>query len=52
MLMKSQFFRGYKMVQHYIVHDGPEEPIRALLLAVGAWVRELHDEIWVYDKYW
>ncbi|EMD40855.1 hypothetical protein CERSUDRAFT_111434 [Gelatoporia subvermispora B] len=42
-----------EMVQHYIVHDGPEEHIRALLLASGTWHNQLHGEILVFNQgYW
>ncbi|KAI0637987.1 P-loop containing nucleoside triphosphate hydrolase protein [Trametes polyzona] len=36
--------------QHYILHKGPEEPSRALLLAAGAWADQLHQEILVFDN--
>lgn len=39
--------------QAFILHEGPEDQSRLLLLASGAWQYELHDEIWVYDQsYW
>ena len=39
--------------QQYIVHDGPEEHARALLLASGAWHAQLHEEILVFNSgYW
>ncbi|KAI0751550.1 P-loop containing nucleoside triphosphate hydrolase protein [Daedaleopsis nitida] len=40
---------GYS-VQHYIVHDGPEERARSLVLAAGAWNAELHEEILVFNS--
>ncbi|KAG5652414.1 hypothetical protein H0H81_005062 [Sphagnurus paluster] len=37
----------------YILHNGPEDPSRSLLIAVGAWSVQLHDEIWVFNEgYW
>ncbi|KAF5333195.1 hypothetical protein D9611_002641 [Ephemerocybe angulata] len=39
--------------QFFILHEGPQEPARLLLLASGAWANELHEEIWVYNQgYW
>ncbi|KAG6869338.1 hypothetical protein C0993_000091 [Termitomyces sp. T159_Od127] len=38
------------IVARYVVHDGPEEPSRLLLLAVGTWSNQLHDEVWVYNE--
>ncbi|KAG6879197.1 hypothetical protein C0992_004436 [Termitomyces sp. T32_za158] len=33
--------------------SGPEEPSRLLLLKVGTWSAQTHDEIWVYyDGFW
>ncbi|KAI0921649.1 hypothetical protein AcW1_004439 [Taiwanofungus camphoratus] len=48
-IVKYPFGLGYQ-VQHYILHDGPEQPARTLLLAAGAWQNELHDEILVFNK--
>lgn len=36
--------------QHYILHEGSEEPSRSLLRAAGAWSYELHEEIWVFNN--
>ena len=36
--------------QHFILHDGAEEPARALLLSAGLWRDELHEEIWAYNQ--
>jgi transitional endoplasmic reticulum ATPase len=36
-------------MQHFILHDGPEEHGIALLNATGRFAHELHDEIWVFD---
>ncbi|KAG6831381.1 hypothetical protein H0H92_010983 [Tricholoma furcatifolium] len=34
-----------------LIHQiGSEEPSRQLLLAVGGWFTQLHDEIWVYNE--
>lgn len=30
--------------------SGPEENSRLLLLTVGTWSAQLHDELWVYNK--
>lgn len=39
--------------QHYILHEGSDEPARALLLAAGVWANVAHDEIWVFNQgYW
>ena len=38
------------MVQHYILHEGPEENSRALLVAAGGWNAQLHDEILVFNS--
>ncbi|KAI0650237.1 P-loop containing nucleoside triphosphate hydrolase protein [Trametes meyenii] len=35
---------------HYILHKGPEEPARSLLVAAGAWNDRLHQEILVFDN--
>ena len=41
------------MVQHFLVHEGPEENARSLILAAGVWGAQLHDEILVYNSgYW
>lgn len=29
---------------------GPEAPARSLLISVGAWAEQLHDEIWVFNQ--
>jgi transitional endoplasmic reticulum ATPase len=32
---------------------GTEDPARLLLLNIGAWAHELHDEVWVFNQgYW
>ncbi|KAJ7068453.1 P-loop containing nucleoside triphosphate hydrolase protein [Mycena amicta] len=33
-----------------ILHKGPEEPARKLVLATGRWGQSLHDEIWVFNQ--
>ncbi|KNZ74826.1 hypothetical protein J132_06047 [Termitomyces sp. J132] len=38
------------IVARYLVYDGPEEPSRLLLLTVGTWSAQVHDEIWVYNQ--
>lgn len=38
------------MVQHYILHEGPEQPARALLLAAGAWATQLHEEVLIFNS--
>ncbi|KAF8238855.1 P-loop containing nucleoside triphosphate hydrolase protein [Tricholoma matsutake] len=38
------------MTQSYILHEGPEAPARSLLISVGAWAEQLHDEIWVFNQ--
>lgn len=37
-------------IQHFILHDGPEDPARNLILTAGIWREELHDEIWVFNQ--
>lgn len=37
-------------VQHFILHEGPEEPARDFVLAAGIWREQLHDEIWVFNQ--
>ncbi|KAF8165526.1 P-loop containing nucleoside triphosphate hydrolase protein [Crassisporium funariophilum] len=36
--------------QYFILHEGPEEVSRLLILASGAWSDQLHDEIWVFNQ--
>ncbi|THG98210.1 hypothetical protein EW026_g3932 [Hermanssonia centrifuga] len=37
----------------YLLHEGPEEPSRALVMASGVWQNDLHEEIYVFDSgYW
>jgi transitional endoplasmic reticulum ATPase len=49
--MFHKFPQGFSTkTQHFIVHDGPEEHSRDLLLAAGLYRNQLHDEIWVFDK--
>ena len=31
---------------------GPEEPARLLLLTLGSWQDQLHEEIWFFDQGW
>jgi transitional endoplasmic reticulum ATPase len=38
------------IVQHFILHDGPEERARDLILAAGLFAEEIHDEIWVFNQ--
>ncbi|KAF9057961.1 P-loop containing nucleoside triphosphate hydrolase protein [Panaeolus papilionaceus] len=38
--------------QYFILHEGPEDVSRLLLLTAGAYGDALHDEIWVYDQGW
>ncbi|RPD66739.1 P-loop containing nucleoside triphosphate hydrolase protein [Lentinus tigrinus ALCF2SS1-7] len=39
-----------QQIQHYIIHNGPEEPARALLVAAGGWNAQLHNEILVFNS--
>ncbi|KAF7332044.1 ATP-dependent Zn protease [Mycena kentingensis (nom. inval.)] len=34
----------------FILHEGPEEPARKLILATGRWSGDLHNEIWVFNQ--
>ncbi|KAF5390598.1 hypothetical protein D9757_002633 [Collybiopsis confluens] len=37
----------------FILHEGPEDPARQLLLAVGLWAEAIHNEVWVFNQgYW
>ena len=36
--------------QQYLIHDGPDEPSRQLLLAAGIWQNDLHEEIYVFNQ--
>jgi hypothetical protein len=38
--------------EHFILHDGPASASRELLLAIGTWADQLHNEIWVYNQGW
>ncbi|KAF8897713.1 P-loop containing nucleoside triphosphate hydrolase protein [Infundibulicybe gibba] len=40
----------FKLSAFFILHEGPEDPARALLLSAGVWSERLHDEIWVFDQ--
>ena len=43
----------FETTQHFLLHEGPEEPARALLHAAGRWTNDLHEEIYVFDSgYW
>ncbi|KAJ7178962.1 P-loop containing nucleoside triphosphate hydrolase protein [Mycena filopes] len=35
-----------------ILHEGPQDPARSLILKSGLWAESLHDEIWVYNQGW
>ncbi|GLB33979.1 putative ATPase associated with various cellular activities (AAA) [Lyophyllum shimeji] len=54
LLFVVQYTSGFgNTIARYILHDGPEDPSRLLLLAAGAWAVQLHDEIWVFNQgYW
>jgi len=41
-------FRGH-VTQHYLLHEGPEDRCKALLVAASDWNKLLHKEILVYD---
>ncbi|EED81272.1 predicted protein [Postia placenta Mad-698-R] len=44
---------SFDVVQHYILHKGPEARSRELLLAAAGWTRQLHEEILVFERgYW
>jgi len=38
------------VVVQYLLHEGPQEHSRALLIAAGAWDNELHREIYVFNQ--
>ncbi|KAF9453036.1 P-loop containing nucleoside triphosphate hydrolase protein [Macrolepiota fuliginosa MF-IS2] len=52
LLYLASYPSGFGMVitQSYILHEGPEERARLLLMSVGAWAHELHNEIWVFNQ--
>ena len=33
-----------------MLHEGPDQPARALLTKAGAWSNDLHEEIYVFDS--
>ncbi|KAI0053596.1 P-loop containing nucleoside triphosphate hydrolase protein [Auriscalpium vulgare] len=35
---------------HFLLHEGPEDLSRELLLSAGIWADQLHDEIWVFNQ--
>ncbi|KZT72531.1 P-loop containing nucleoside triphosphate hydrolase protein [Daedalea quercina L-15889] len=37
-------------IQSFLVHAGPEEHARALILAAGTWGNQLHQEIYVFNQ--
>jgi hypothetical protein len=42
---------GFSMVvQHFVLHEGPEDVARELILAASIWRDQLHDEIWVFNQ--
>ncbi|KAJ7283997.1 ATP-dependent Zn protease [Mycena rebaudengoi] len=42
---------GYSVTtQFFILHEGPEDPSRSLVLNAGIWAQNLHDEIWVFNQ--
>ncbi|KAH9927199.1 P-loop containing nucleoside triphosphate hydrolase protein [Epithele typhae] len=51
-VVKYPYGMGY-MNQTFVLHEGPEEPSRALLVAAGGWHSQLHQEILVFNgNYW
>jgi transitional endoplasmic reticulum ATPase len=38
--------------EQFILHEGPASVSRELLLAIGIWADQLHNEIWVYNQGW
>ncbi|KIJ51932.1 hypothetical protein M422DRAFT_26292 [Sphaerobolus stellatus SS14] len=42
--------RGNVITQQYLLHNGPDDPARDLVLAATIFAEELHDEIWVYNQ--
>ncbi|KAI0729314.1 P-loop containing nucleoside triphosphate hydrolase protein [Fomitopsis betulina] len=42
-----------QIIQSFLVHEGPDDHSRALILAAGSWYSQLHQEILVYNQgYW
>ncbi|TCD70438.1 hypothetical protein EIP91_003519 [Steccherinum ochraceum] len=39
-----------EMVVQYLLHEGPAEPSRTLLMACGTWDNALHEEIYVFNQ--
>ena len=47
----QQWQTGFNFnLQYFILHEGPEDPARDLVLAAGIWREQLHDEIWVFNQ--
>ncbi|KAJ7129496.1 P-loop containing nucleoside triphosphate hydrolase protein [Mycena epipterygia] len=38
------------VTMYFVLHEGPEDPARSLILKSGLWDQSLHDEIWVYNQ--
>lgn len=38
------------VAQHFVLHEGPEDVARELILAASIWQDQLHDEIWVFNQ--
>ncbi|ESK94426.1 atp-dependent zn protease [Moniliophthora roreri MCA 2997] len=52
-LYTVEYPAGFGTVQqNYVLHDGPEENTRSMLLSAGIWADKLHNEIWVFDQGW
>jgi transitional endoplasmic reticulum ATPase len=39
-----------KVIQQFLLHEGPAAHARDLLLKAGLWQDDLHEEIWVFDQ--
>ena len=47
----NQFQNGHcNKTVYFILHDGPEQPARDLLLAVCLHAEQIHNEIWVFNR--
>ncbi|KXN89597.1 hypothetical protein AN958_05464 [Leucoagaricus sp. SymC.cos] len=53
LMWSEQYPFGFGTIsQSYLLHEGPEERARLLLMTIGAWSKELHDEVWVFNQGW
>ncbi|KAJ7617376.1 P-loop containing nucleoside triphosphate hydrolase protein [Roridomyces roridus] len=50
-LVSRGWLLGFNIyVMHFVLHEGPNEHPRALVLAAGIYDQDLHEEIWVFNQ--